>query len=142
MSHLNWKRILLGGLLAGLVLNLLSMGGVHLFLADQMHSLHHRLQLDQDRSFHANLLKHLGMHFALGLILVWFYAAIRPRFGPGPRTALIASTAVWLLAYGLFLSAMVFLQLFSTHIALLTLLWGFFETLAASLAGAWLYREP
>jgi len=140
MSHLNLKRVLLGGLLAGLVLNLFGMGAVHLFLADELHALHHRLHLD--RSFFADFIKHLGMRFALGLILVWLYAAIRPRFGPGPRTALIASTAVWLLAYGLFLSAMVPLQLFQTHIALLALLWGFFETLAAALAGAWLYREP
>lgn len=37
--------------------------------------------------------------FALGLVLVWLYAAIRPRFGAGPRTAIIAGVAVWFLAY-------------------------------------------
>ena len=140
MSQLNWKRVLLGGLLAGLVFNLLGMASAHLFLGDELHALHHRLELSGPT--HVDLIKHLSMRFALGLILVWLYAAIRPRFGPGPRTALIASTAVWLLAYGLFLSAMVSLQLFAIHAALLALLWGFFETLAAALAGAWLYREP
>ena len=142
MPQINWKHVLLGGLLAGLVLNLFGMGAAHLFLAEQIHSLHQRLQLDQDRSFPMDFLKHLGLRFALGLILIWLYAAIRPRFGPGPRTAAIAGVAVWLLAYGLFLSAMVFLRLLSDQIALAAFAWGFLETQAASLAGAWLYREP
>jgi hypothetical protein len=30
----------------------------------------------------------------MNLILIWLYAAIRPRFGPGPRTAAIAALVV------------------------------------------------
>ena len=29
--------------------------------------------------------------FVLGLVVVWTYVAIRPRFGPGPKTALLAA---------------------------------------------------
>ena len=37
--------------------------------------------------------------FGLGVMLVWVYAAIRPRFGAGVKTAICASTLVWGLAY-------------------------------------------
>lgn len=38
-----------------------------------------------------------------GPLAVWLYAAIRPRFGAGPRTAAIAGTYIWavLCMYGL-----------------------------------------
>src|SRR3989442_936688 len=38
--------------------------------------------------------------FLFGIFLVWFYAAIRPRFGAGPRPAVLAGFAIWVL-YGL-----------------------------------------
>src|SRR5207249_12113958 len=31
----------------------------------------------------------------MGIGLVWLYAAIRPRFGPGAKTAVIAGLALW-----------------------------------------------
>ena len=34
----------------------------------------------------------------LGIVLVWVYAAIRPRFGPGPRTAFFAALALWVVS--------------------------------------------
>src|SRR5437667_4515115 len=43
--------------------------------------------------------------FVLGVLLVWLYAAIRPRFGPGPKTSLIAGLVLWFLAYACHLSA-------------------------------------
>src|SRR2546422_4874519 len=38
--------------------------------------------------------------FLFGIFLIWLYAAIRPRFGAGPRTAVLAGFAIWGL-YGL-----------------------------------------
>src|SRR3954470_9821754 len=34
----------------------------------------------------------------LGIFTMWLYAGIRPRFGPGPRTAALAGFAVWILS--------------------------------------------
>jgi hypothetical protein len=36
--------------------------------------------------------------FLLGLELVWLYAAVRPRFGPGPRTALTVGIVIGVLS--------------------------------------------
>jgi hypothetical protein len=41
------------------------------------------------------------LDFLVGIFLVWVYAAIRPRFGAGPGTAIKAGLLVWVVA-GLF----------------------------------------
>src|SRR3989454_6489977 len=37
----------------------------------------------------------VALDFVTGIGLLWVYAAIRPRFGPGAKTAVIAGVAVW-----------------------------------------------
>jgi hypothetical protein len=37
--------------------------------------------------------------FAIGILIVWLYAAMRPRFGPGPKTAFLAGFVVWLCGF-------------------------------------------
>ena len=39
------------------------------------------------------------MQFVIGLLLVWLYAAMRPRFGPGMKTATYAALAVWVCGF-------------------------------------------
>ena len=42
----------------------------------------------------------MGMFFndvIMGFLLVWLYAAIRPRFGPGMKTSVYAAIFIWLL---------------------------------------------
>ncbi len=36
------------------------------------------------------------MDLLLGITLIWLYAAMRPRFGPGPRTAVYAALPLWI----------------------------------------------
>jgi hypothetical protein len=37
--------------------------------------------------------------FVVGILLVWVYAAIRPRFGPGGKTAVYAALIVWICGF-------------------------------------------
>ena len=80
--------------------------------------------------------------FMVGLLSVWFYAAIRPRFGPGVRTAAIAAVAVWAGSH-LFTGVYVYagVVIFPPRMVWLPVAWTFFEVQAATLIGAWLYRE-
>ena len=41
----------------------------------------------------------LAWGFLVGIFAVWLYAAIRPRYGAGPKTALCAGAAVWGIGY-------------------------------------------
>jgi len=79
--------------------------------------------------------------FAAGIIAVWLYAAIRPRFGAGLRTAIAAGAAVWLLAYAMKDAMMAFLHVFPLGLLLLVTAVGLVEVLIATSLGAYFYRE-
>ncbi len=38
------------------------------------------------------------LHLAIGIWTMWLYAAIRPRYGPGPKTAAVAGFGLWVIA--------------------------------------------
>lgn len=142
MSQINLKRVILGGLLAGLLMNIseaalhggvLGQDGVELF---KSFGVPHSPEAWQVISL-------VGMTFVLGLASVWLYAAIRPRYGPGPKTAIRAGLAVWLLAHlwsGVYIGAG-FTGLIPAKLAWLPVAWGFVEAPVATLAGAALYKE-
>jgi len=81
------------------------------------------------------------MCFGLGLLLVWLYAAIRSRFGPGLGTAMRAGLIVWTLAYLWPSITNAALGMFSIGLTVLAVLWGLGEVLIASIAGAYVYQE-
>ena len=35
------------------------------------------------------------LFYVFGVVAIWLYAAIRPRYGPGPKTAAIAGLVLW-----------------------------------------------
>jgi hypothetical protein len=82
------------------------------------------------------------MCFALGVFLVWLYAAIRPRMGPGASTAVCAGLIVWGLAWLWPSIGMGVMGFYSPGLIAITLSWGLAELLIASVAGAYFYREP
>jgi hypothetical protein len=45
----------------------------------------------------SSMVTNIVMDLVLGILLVWTYAAIRPRFGPGLKTAVYVAVLFWLL---------------------------------------------
>jgi hypothetical protein len=85
----------------------------------------------------------IAMTFVLGIASVWLYAAIRPRYGAGVTTAIIAGFAVWVIAHlwsGIYLG-MGFYGLIPQKMAFLPVLTGLVEAPLGTIAGAWLYKE-
>ncbi|MBY0493183.1 MAG: hypothetical protein K2Y23_03095 [Cyanobacteria bacterium] len=77
----------------------------------------------------------------LGIATVWLYAAIRPRLGPGPKTAIVAGVFVWALSY---LYASIFFYMLGTQslgLVVLGVVWSGVEMIIASSVGAYLYKE-
>jgi hypothetical protein len=139
MDRINVARVLIGGLVAGLVINIgeFLLNGV--VLARQMSTAFARLNLPEPAG--ASMAMFVVLGFALGIAAVWVYAAIRPRFGVGPTTAVYAALIVWFLAYlypTLLMSAM---SLFPADVLAMGVAWGLVEVAAATVAGAWLYHE-
>lgn len=78
--------------------------------------------------------------FVWGFLLVFTYAAIRPRFGPGPRTAIIGGVMVWLsLAIGVLILLAIGLHTPQSYFKSAALY--LVSAVASSLVGAALYRE-
>ena len=79
--------------------------------------------------------------FLLGIGAVWIYAAIRPRYGAGPVTAVRAGLAAWALAVFLADLSNYPLGLFPGRLLVITSVVALFEIVVATVVGAWLYKE-
>lgn len=139
MGQINLYRVLLGGIVAGLVIVVgeLILNGI--ILADQFAA--HREDIGLGEPTATDLAVGAVVTLAYGIVLVWIYAAIRPRFGPGIKTALIAALTFWSIAYLLFLTSIWVNGFVSAEFAAVSILWGLFEAPIAALAGARLYRD-
>jgi hypothetical protein len=69
------------------------------------------------------------------------YAAIRPRFGAGPGTAVIAAFAAWWFAFVFPQIGNVAMGFFPAGVTALATAWGLAELVIAALVGARLYQE-
>jgi len=139
MGKINVGRVLLGGFVAGVVLNIGEFVLNGLLLANDMKSDFDRLHLtDPGTPFIA---KAVTITFLLGFVLVYLYAAIRPRFGVGAKTAVCAGLIAWFFVYlyaGYIYEAM---GVVSPKPFLIGLVWGIVEYSLGAIAGAWVYKE-
>lgn len=92
MRKINWPRVFLCGLVAGLIWSLLS-AAILTFLGGDLITAIPKLSAPT----RALLLFSFLVNLAMGTWAMWLYAAILPRYGPGPKTAAIAGFAWWLM---------------------------------------------
>src|SRR3989442_6592130 len=93
MGRINWGRVVWGGLLAGLVLNVVDAIVYGKWLAPDYAAA--MQALGKPGSMSSLIPLFVVLDFVYGIGLLWVYAAIRPRFGAGPKTAVIAGVALW-----------------------------------------------
>ena len=79
--------------------------------------------------------------FLTGIAALWLYAAIRPRFGAGPRTAITAALAVWFMNYVLGSVAPLATDVFPMKLILIGVAAGFRRSNCRQTAGARFYTE-
>jgi hypothetical protein len=138
MRKINWTRVILGGLVAGVIINIFESVVNGVILAEDMDAAVRALGRQMGGS---QIAMFIVWGFLVGIFAIWLYAAIRPRYGPGAKTALCAGAAVWGLGYLLASVTPIALHLFPRRIMAIGLAVGLVEVLAATLAGARLYRE-
>ena len=139
MGKINFGRVLLGGLFAGLLLNIGEFVLNEKVLGAQMKTFfaEHKF-VDPGSNF---IILAVGLTFILGIVIVWGYACIRPRLGPGVKTALIAGFFAW---FGIYLYCGIIngvLFGIPMNAMILLLVWGLVEYAIAAVGGAWLYKE-
>jgi len=96
---MNTKKVLFGGFVAGVVMNVIDWVVNGYLLAARMKAESDAFKpgLSDQMMQGSAIAGYIVMDFVLAFALVWTYAAIRPRFGPGIKTASYAALLFWLL---------------------------------------------
>ena len=140
MGKINWTGVLTGGLLAGLVINVGEFTLNTFVIGESFAARMNELGLAMPDSGSA-MVVWVILSFVLGIASVWLYAAIRPRYGPGIKTAIYAGAAVWFFSGLLNGVGMVNAGLFSAGLMAAGIIWGLVELCIATALGAWVYKE-
>lgn len=139
MPRLNFKRILIGGLIAGVLLNLTEGFFNVVLFGKEMEAAFKAMNLPP---FSPNAMFFYNVWgLVQGLVSVWLYAVLRDRFGAGVRTAILAGLVVWLLAYAYPSLSFGFMHMSPWRLVWISLAWTVIEAPVATLLGAWFYRE-
>jgi len=139
---INTSKVVVGGLAAGVVMNLSG------FLLQGM-LLGKRMQDEMVAA--APSLAGRGMgggviaarvisQFVIGILLVWLYAAMRPRFGPGPKTAFLAAFVIWLCGF-IFYMDWLYIGMMSSGLYAMVSVAMLVTCAIAAWVGAMLYKE-
>jgi len=139
MGGINVGRWLAGGVAAAVVIFALE-GVSSVFYLDQMMASLAALGLEMEMSGSAMAMTVL-VSLITGLVLIFFYAAVRPRFGPGPKTAVLVAVVLW---FGGSLLSLVGYQMVGIYPTGLLVTWGIVgiaEMIIAALVGGWIYKE-
>ena len=140
MGKISYLRVILGGMVGGIIAGFIDwfLNGVLMgqMWEDAMKS------LNRPNAFSGAFLLCLFLTFSIGgILVVWVYAAIRPRFGAGVRTAVYSGLVAWAFA-GLLPSMMnAVTGLYSPRLMVYSTLAGIVEVVAGAIAGAALYKE-
>jgi len=97
---INTKKVLVGGLVAGVIINIIDFVANTLILGARMKAESDAFKPGMSDAMMAGnaVISYVIMDLVLGFALIWTYAAFRPRFGAGARTATYVAVLFWLLA--------------------------------------------
>jgi hypothetical protein len=139
MGGINVGRWLAGGVAAAVVIFALE-GVSSIFYLDQMMASLAALGLEMEMSGSAMAVNVL-VSLISGLVLIFFYAAVRPRFGPGPKTAILVAVVLWFGGYFLSLVGYQVVGIYPTGLLVTWGIVGIVEMIIAALVGGWIYKE-
>jgi len=140
MSKIHWGRVIGGGLLAGLVINVVEFLVNGLWLAADWGAAMKALGMSGEYGTAQVVVFNLW-GFAMGIFAVWLYAAIRTRYGPGPRTAYTAAVATWVPGYLMANIPPAVLGMFPVRLMLIGIATGLIEVILGTQLGASFYKE-
>lgn len=139
MGRINMGRVIVGGLLAGLLVNISEFVLNTFVIGQDMEAA--MKAMNRPPMDNSMIVWFVVLGFLLGIATVWLYASIRPRFGPGVTTAGYAALAVWFLAYAYPTAFMMVMHVFPRKAMAIAVVWGLVEIVVAGVAGAWAYTE-
>ena len=140
MTHTNRGRVILGGLLAGVVINVAEFVTNGVVLKGTWAQIMQGLGKSGQLPSSSIVLFNIG-GFLAGIAAVWLYAAIRTRYGAGPGTAIRAGFVAWGLTSFLPALGNYAVGMIPTRVLVITAVVSLADIVIGTLAGAWLYKE-
>ena len=138
MKGINLGRVILGGLLAGVINNASEFVLNTVVFKAEMEAAMKALGKSVPMTTQSIVVWVL-YGFVVGIVSVWLYAAVRPRYGAGAGTAIRVGLVMWMLMSLMFSVAMWNMGLF--EIMPVILVWELVQIVVATVAGAALYKE-
>lgn len=140
MGRINTRRLILGGLVAGVLVNVSETILNTVVLKTPWEEVMKGLGKPSVMTGSAMSVWILW-GFVYGFLCVWLYAAIRPRLGAGAGTAAKAGFVAWLLSGFLSSLAMGNMGLIPSNLLVISGAWTLVESIVVTVIGAWIYRE-
>ena len=141
MPKTNWSRVFLGGLLAGVVFIILGWAAYVIYLGKLWSSALEVLGRPLSAMTFGDYVSAIVGSLVAGILAVWLYSAIRPRYGAGAKTAVCAGLFFWALG-SLFPSiSLGGMGLFSASLLVTDSLTSLVASVVGTLLGAWVYKE-
>ncbi len=139
---INIQKVLVGGIAAGVVINVIDFVTNTYILGERMKAETDAFKpgLSEQMMTGSAITSYIIMDLVLGVMLVWTYAAIRPRFGPGLRTATYAAVLFWILG-GIFNVGYLHMGMMSSGLWLTFAFIALVNFFLAAWVGAKLYTE-
>jgi hypothetical protein len=141
VGKISATRVILGGLLAGVFINLSEWFWNGVVFRKEIEAAMASINRAQSAMSPGAMTLYVVWGFLIGILAVWVYAAVRPRFGAGPRTAVRTGLMLWLLVYVQTMISMAPIGLTPPGMLLAGLPISLVEIVVATLLGAWLYKE-
>jgi len=139
MGKINMQKVLVGGLIAGVFLNVVDYVQFGVVLKDQMAAA--MQAINKPAMTNAQIPYFVVLDLVAGVFLVWLYAAIRPRFGAGPVTAAKAGIAAWFVG-GLLVTLFMWpMETMPHNLMITTTVVGLVSWILATVIGAKFYTE-
>jgi hypothetical protein len=140
MSGINTGKVIVGGLVAGVVLNVIDFVVNGLVLGAQWTAATVERNVDPAAIETSSMIGWITSDLLMGLAIVWLYAAIRPRFGPGPGTAVCVGLVVWAISHIAYFS-LAFTGMYPTGVVMISTLGALISYLAGAYVGCRMYTE-
>lgn len=139
---INTSKVIVGGLAAGVVMNVSGFLVQGMLLGERMmgEMIAAAPSLQGRGESGSVMAARIVTQFVVGILLVWLYAAMRPRFGPGMKTAALAAFVIWLCGF-LFYLDWLYLGMMSVTMYAMVSVAMIVTLLIAAWVGGTLYKE-
>jgi hypothetical protein len=139
---INTPKVLVGGIAAGFVANIIGGVGFGMALGPRMQAeaIAVAPALEGRGMGPGAMATNIIAQFATSLLIVWLYAAMRPRFGPGFKTAAYAALVVWVCGFFFHIDWLLVGMMTPATYAMASVL-ALVQVLAAAYVGGALYKE-